>query len=529
MSAKVASCRPRSLFGTRSITLFALGFLLFAASAGLHAAAIFYVDSHWTGAQSGSAAQPWTYLSSSAWTSINNALAGGNVTVYFAARPASSDTDDLYDTNGDGIQDGIDLSKRSDTGGSVLTLDGNSQYNTSAASPSWLSYSGKSKCRIGYLTAQNASHVKYSNITIHGFHVATLDGNKEIGICGDNWVIENCECEHTSTSSNGPGILLVPTSDSAHEGSSYYAPACTNITIRNNIVHDTYGEALYIGGGGIMDGTAAAGYPSHSYITIESNIVYNAGTWGAQGDGIDVKGGIRYLTIRANEIYNINSTAGVRAIVVQGQLAGAAQTTIVERNRIHDCAAIEDAAIAVVNSWGTPQGVTIRNNLIYNINGPSGASGIKVYDSQDAVRIYNNTISSCAASGILVVSAPQVVVMNNLVFGNNSGGSQVSLSASSVQCDYNAYGGNWGYSSPGGSSLSLSATALISTVVSAATGDYRLQAGSPVIGKATVLSGFSNDVASNLRGTSWDTGAYQHTSLVLQAPAAPTNFRVVGQ
>src|SRR5438445_12923181 len=115
MSAKVASCRPRSLFGTRSITLFALGFLLFAASAGLHAAAIFYVDSHWTGAQSGSAAQPWTYLTSSAWTSINNALASGNVTVYFSALPATSDTDDDYDTNSDGIHDGLELSKRRET------------------------------------------------------------------------------------------------------------------------------------------------------------------------------------------------------------------------------------------------------------------------------------------------------------------------------------------------------------------------------------------------------------------------------
>src|SRR5712692_4675992 len=309
MSAKVASCSPRSLFGTRSLTLSALGFLLLAASAGVHAAATFYVDSNWTGAQSGSATQPWTYLSSSAWTSINNALASGGVTVYFSARQASSDTDDIYDTNGDGIQDGIDLSKRSDTGGNVLTLDGNSKYNTSAMSPNWVSYSGKSKCRFGYLTAQNASHVKYSNITIHGLHVATVDGNKQIGIRGDNWIIENCECEHTSTANNGPGILLVPTSDSAHEGSSYYAPVCTNILIRNNIVHDSYGEALYMGGGGIMDGTAAAGYPSHSHLTIESNIVYNAGTWGGQGDGIDVKGGIRYLTIRGNEIYNIISTA----------------------------------------------------------------------------------------------------------------------------------------------------------------------------------------------------------------------------
>src|SRR5439155_26360849 len=53
----------------------------------------FYVDSDWTGTQSGSASQPWKYLSSSAWSAINSALGSGNVTVYFSAREASTDSD----------------------------------------------------------------------------------------------------------------------------------------------------------------------------------------------------------------------------------------------------------------------------------------------------------------------------------------------------------------------------------------------------------------------------------------------------
>ena len=233
------------------------------------AATTFYLDSDWNGTQSGTASQPWKYLSSSAWSSINSALGSGDVTVYFSAREASSDTDDVYDTNGDGAQDGIDMTLRTDSGSGVLTLDGNSKYNTSDSSPNWVSYSGNSRSRVRYVTAQNSSHTKYSNITLHGLHVATSDANKQIAIAGDNWIVENCICEHTSSATDGPGVYLIPTADSADEGSSAYITRCNNIIIRNNIIHDSYGEAMYIGGGGVMDGTAAAGYrPSNNNVEL---------------------------------------------------------------------------------------------------------------------------------------------------------------------------------------------------------------------------------------------------------------------
>src|SRR5205814_827450 len=169
-----------------------------------------------------------------------------------------------------------------------------------------------------------------------------------------------------------------------------------------------------------------------------------------------------------------------RAIVMQGQPSGASQTTLIERNRIHDCSGIEDGAIAVVNSWGTPQGVNIRNNVIYNVN----AAGIKIYGSQDTPVVYNNTIYACG--NVAILSSVSVTVMNNLVYGNNGGGSQVSLSGTS---DYNAYGGSWGGSSAGGSSMNLSSTDWANTVMNASSGDFRLKSTAPVIAKAKTLSG----------------------------------------
>src|SRR5256714_1834730 len=181
-----------------------------AVSLGLRAATTFYLDSDWTGTPNGTASQPWKSLSLDAWSQINSALATGDVTVYFSAREASSDTDDLYDIDGDRVQDIIDLNFRTNAGNSVLTLDGNSMYNTSDTTPQWRAYSGHSRSQVLYVTAQNSFHHKISNITLHGLHVATTDGNKEMAICGDNWIVENCECNHTSSASDGPGILLVP-------------------------------------------------------------------------------------------------------------------------------------------------------------------------------------------------------------------------------------------------------------------------------------------------------------------------------
>src|SRR5438477_12240239 len=84
----------------------------FAVSLGLRAATTFYLDSDWTGMPNGTASQPWKALSLDAWSRINSALASGDVTVYFSAREASSDTDDLYDIDGDRVQDIIDLNFR---------------------------------------------------------------------------------------------------------------------------------------------------------------------------------------------------------------------------------------------------------------------------------------------------------------------------------------------------------------------------------------------------------------------------------
>jgi parallel beta-helix repeat protein len=503
----------------RWLSLTAFGMLLVdLLCANARAETFFYVDSAWTGAQSGAASAPWTSLNGSAWDFINTALQSGGVTIFFSAKRADASGDGLYDSNGDGAQDIVDLTRRTANTPFTLTFDGSSYYNSNETAAAWSKNPGPSMCVVQAFEAQNSAHAKYSNLRIHGFRIVRNTGGKLVSISGDNVIVENCDMSHTPTATDGPGLYLVPTADGAHEGTPYYSMPCTNIVIRNNVVHDTFGEAMYLGGGGANPGQAGAGYPSHSHVLIESNTIYRASIYGGQGDGIDVKGGIDFLTIRANEIYSLssfNSAYDVRGIVMQGQYQPrAGEQRIVEKNRIHDCSGLQDAAVSINNNWGNPQGLMLRNNLIYNIKANRGTpGGIKVYGSQDVVGIYNNTVYNCAGFGIDVQNGAQAAVVNNLAIYNNVGSAQSQGGqATTLLSDANAFSLPWVFPSEGPHSIGLSKADIANTLVNPTLADFHLKAGAPVLGKATVLSGFADDIAGNVRGSVWDIGAYQVSS-----------------
>ena len=78
----------------------------------------------------------------------------------------------------------------------------------------------------------------------------------------------------------------------------------TNITLRNFRIERTYGEGIYFGS---INPDAPAAFQcthgnQHSHILIEDFLIDHPGVNGAQGDGIDCKNGITYLTIRLGEI-----------------------------------------------------------------------------------------------------------------------------------------------------------------------------------------------------------------------------------
>src|SRR6266478_8966861 len=487
-------------------------------SLAVEAGTNFYVDPDWAGAKSGTQSRPFAVLDKSAWHKINAALASSDVTIYFSARKAASDTPEYYDTRGNEVQLEVDLTKKTTSGSFLLTLDGKSFYNTNDSSPSWMPNTGSSMCIVRDFNSQNLSHIKYSNVTIHGFNIICNTGTKAITICGDTWIVENCDISHTSAATDGPCVLVVPTADGAHEGSSYYAPPCSNITIRNNVIHDTFGEAIYLGGGGSSPGTAGSGYPSHTNVSVLNNEIYNAGRWGGQGDGIDVKGGLRDLIICSNNIHDCAyADHGSRGIVAQGQPSpapsGALQTY--ERNYIHNMNHATEG-ITIADTWGVPAGVVIRNNIISGITGGAGSkAGIAIYSSQNQILVQNNTIYNCAGLGIGTAAGANVLLRNNFLFANNLTGNQVDLSHGAVDSDYNSYSTPWGYSLEGTHSMSLTPNQALAAVVNANAGDFHPSQTSPLKDAAVTLGSFSDDFYGIVRiPGQWDIAAVQSPSIV---------------
>jgi len=485
----------------------------------LHAMTTYYLDPDWTGTQNGTQAQPWNGVSVH-WSAINTALASGDVTVYLSARDASTDTDDVLSEN-------IQISNKTANPTGTLIIVGNRFYNTSDATPNWVAYTGASKGRVTGIIAQNGSHTKYSKVTIDGVHVVQTTGDKAISVCGDNWTVKNSEVEQGS-GGLAPMFLIVPTADSAHEGSSAWCPASSNITIQNNKLHDSVGELIYVGAAGCstvdtaLSDTNCNGKPSHSNISILDNTIYNCGSWADQGDCIDMKAGLTNVTIRGNDISASRNSNNVRAIVTQGiQTDGTNQNYVIERNYIHDHPGIDDAAIALVNSWGTPNGITIRNNIIDTI---VGGSAILTYDSQSlGVKIYNNTIYN--ADGFCITSQGGTYeIRNNACLSNNGGGTQTSMSGNVTSTN------NASSSTFGGTCTSCVAGLTASAFTNVVGGDFRLPPGSVLTDAGMTLTQFAADYVGTLRpqGSAWDVGAYEFNvnSGDKVAPAVPTGLSV---
>lgn len=467
----------------------------------------FYIYPDYTGSvHTGSMSEPFVYLDENAWNKINLSLSNENVTIFFSSRKASGDQDEIYDKDSDGKPREIDVCNKNPKTVFTLTFNGKSLYYTNEAIPKWALYKGPSLCKVAGFNSQNKNHEKFSHVVIEGFNIEKSGDGKALAICGDYWTVKNCDIRHGRTANNGPLVYIVPTADGNFEGSSYYAPACHAISIENNVIHDSNGELIYIGAGACSKsdptGTVACmGFPSHSDVVVRNNRLYNGGVFGGQGDGIDCKAGISNLVISGNEIFNISSP-GARAIVLEGQcITGPTQNIVIESNYIHNCTHQEDAAIALANSWGTPKGVLIRNNIIAN----NDAIGIKIYDG-DAIEIINNTIFKNRSFGIWV-STGAVDILNNLLIENNGGSAQASLNGT-IQSSHNGFSSARGAGSCGNCITQCSSSDLSDATL----GHFWLKPGAPEIDKGMDVPEASKDFLGNKRISPYDIGAFEYSS-----------------
>jgi hypothetical protein len=500
------------------------------------AATSFYVDPDWVGAQTGAAASPWISVTAAAWTVINTELANNDVTVYFSARAASADVDQTTTIP-------VFVS-RTDTSSHRLTLDGNSQYNQNDGAPSWASYTGASRFQI---TANNpfmTAYAENSNITVRGFRVIATQGQIIYWWGGNNVIIEDNDGSSTSTVTYGPGIYFNYTQEEGTRcPTASGRESCTawsNLIVRRNYVHDSYGEGIYIGGCANNPGCV-----SHDGVLIQGNTLRNIAFYGGEGDAIDLKDGLRHVVVSGNDIrLQQNSRDGVT------MESGA----LVEKNYVEGAGRIAICFSAYWNkAAATRLGSEVRNNIVANIGGNvtggyGGRAGIYVDggdgtgDSFTDVGIYSNSIYKVVTPngsgfGILVGAAgtklKDNIVLEADLYPMSAGAGTLAEQGYNLffKTGAGAVVANYGSSSYTASTITdFDASSLsedpqfVSVATPYAPEHFRLQNTSRAIGRGFPVSTFSDDYFGTPRGSTWDMGAAQSG---MRAPSPPSNVRVV--
>jgi hypothetical protein len=286
------------------------------------------------------------------------------------------------------------------------------------------------------------------------------------------------------------------------------------ITVRHNRIERGYDEGLYIAGN--YPYTYYGGCPAygntHWDILIESNTIRDPGANGGEGDGIDLKMGLRHVTVRHNVIENpINACEG-GGITSPGVFPPAHTNYLIEGNRIVGGTDAIQCGFSGGMQLGGQNGTVIRNNVISNT--PGYAAGINLEGDptfpNTAIEVYNNTVYGNAGGGVGLGDTHGVRLRNNLLVGNGPGSQMGGWSFSGIDSDFNLLAPTGSDVAEGPHSLLLPTTQGI--VVQPATGDFHLVPGSPAIGTGVDLSatGFATDFDGTVRppGAAWDIGAY---------------------
>ena len=549
----------------------------------------FYVDPDWTGAQAGTASQPWKALSATTWNSINAALAYDDVTIYFSALRADGAT---QQSKAWWVQ-----GRRIDPSSHRLTLDGYSFYNSNETTPNWLGnpdsdishaylngkvfkVTGNGSMALGWNRQDGndgvtnggttytciESHVsssdnapgtgpnwtlywdastpefplgtinawqsgatyrcygKQNNVTIRGFEITGASARSEVQ--GDNLTWEYNRI-HDITGI-GPGLLIDYTSHPDGPAAQILMRPSTNMTFHHFRIERTYGEGFYIGS---INPDAPAAFQlahgnQHNHILIEDFLIDHPAANGGQGDGIDCKNGITYLTIRLGEIRgNENNGNGINVPMTATNVN---QNVLIERNFIHDGVADNTGAEfgiyaatdqATASSLYGFNGVTIRNNIVANMRRGIQFTGDTVIPRPATNgSIFNNTIYNTSPDSGLGVATniSGTVVENNFVFGGAD--PRGFISATGVTSDYNGHDGSWTSSSEGGHTLALGTTQALLSVVNATNENFHLVYGAPLISAALQQNSFSNDYDGDTRGRLWDISGYQYESTATPTP-----------
>ena len=474
---------------------------------GLHAQVAsalvtFYVDPTYIGGSNdGSATHPWLVLGNAAtkpeWVAINTALATDDVTVYFSARTVPEDLPE--------VQTAEIRVFRTDTGAHRLTLNGMAKWNTCDTSGAWIDYEGLSKFKV--VKASGALGIGWGDvegrenyITLTGFEVTGVAARIIFG--GSHLVVEHINV-HDITTTGATMQTHLCTSP---------APACIpkpdmdDVVIQDNSITNGYGEGIYISCN--YQPSIAIACPNYltgpTHFLIQRNVITNPAANGGQGDGIDLKVGMRNSTIRNNVI--VNPKASAMGISYSGVYGSDPDGMIFENNLIVNAGG---NGIGLGNS----RGAIVRNNVLTDGHSIGIALIASEITSSQAVKIYNNTVYTIAGgNAINIAGADNTFIRNNILYTNvttlyQAGAVTGTNSGTNILKASNYKSANWPVEI---NDLFITDPALV--LNNPASGDMSLLATSPAIDAGVTIDAcgaldFTD--TSRPQGSAWDIGAYE--------------------
>jgi parallel beta-helix repeat protein len=282
---------------------------------------------------------------------------------------------------------------------------------------------------------------------------------------------------------------------------------CTNVNIFNNIVN-----------GANTNGISAN---ASNGVSVSYNDVSRCGLTTDDRSGISIWGGCDNVAVHHNVSHDHTNSGGtgIRGIIIDTNPA--ATNIRVYQNLCHHC---DGSGIYVWNSTGTIVYYNICHTNL-TVSGGATPSGIYVAQGSNGTQLYNNVVSNNSMCSIRLRNSSACIAKNNIALTQSL---QYSISteatgATSHTLDYNLvnstgraqiYGWNGTdytsaaafYAATGQGQHDSNATPL---VVSVATPDFHLQAGSPAR-SAGVGVGLSVDYDGVTVPATPDIGAYQY-------------------
>lgn len=349
------------------------------------------------------------------------------------------------------------------------------------------------------IKTENSKFFRITGGSTSGTYGIVINGGN-LGITLDK-LSTNFQVDHVEIANSGFAGIMAKTDPTCDDATIRGNFVMKNVYFNDNYVHDTGGEAFYIGNSFYANGrnlTCGQRLPHEiHYLKVNNNIVKNAG-W----DGIQVGCATRGARIYANTIenYGLANVANQRNGIQLGEGTGG----ICYGNLIRN---------------GTGNGMNVLglgDNVVYNnvIDNP-GLAGIfcdERYSPGPGFKFINNTIINPAYDGIRIYAerVPMNVIINNIIvnpgayttytYPRTSEDAFVYKLSKDVRIDMtNNY-------------FSTSTDSVL--FVNLAIPNYRLQSASPVIDMGRDISAYSilTDFykKARLKGLGYDIGAVEY-------------------